>query len=129
FAGFRADVNNAMNALDVHVLASTWAEPCAAVIQQAMALGKPVIGTDIGGTPEMVVWGETGLLVTPGDAEGLASAIGDLYQDPAKRAWMGEAGSKRVEKLFTLKRMTDRNEALYREILRTKRGGTTAGTG
>ncbi|MDX1934236.1 MAG: glycosyltransferase, partial [Capsulimonadales bacterium] len=41
FAGFRADVNNAMNALDVHVLASTWAEPCAAVIQQAMALGKP----------------------------------------------------------------------------------------
>ena len=54
FAGFRRDANNAINALDALVLASTWAEPCAAVVQQAMALGKPVIGTDIGGTPEMI---------------------------------------------------------------------------
>lgn len=123
FAGFRQDVNNAINALDIHVLASTWEEPCAAVVQQAMALGKPVIGTDIGGTPEMVTWGETGLLVPPGDPEAMTTALADLYNDAAKREWMGEAGRKRVEKLFTLRRMTDRNEALYYEVLQSKRAG------
>jgi glycosyltransferase involved in cell wall biosynthesis len=128
FAGFRKDVNNAMNALDVHVLASTWAEPCAAVVQQAMALGKPVIGTNIGGTPEMVAWGETGLLVSPEDAEGLASALADLYQDVDKRSWMGDAGAQRVDKLFTLRRMTDRNEALYYEVLQSKQAGAKATT-
>ena len=63
-----------MNALDVMTLPSTWKEPCAAVVQQAMALSKPVIGTNTGGTPEMIADGETGLLVPPGDGEALADA-------------------------------------------------------
>jgi glycosyltransferase involved in cell wall biosynthesis len=123
FAGFRSDVNNAINALDVKVLASTWAEPCAAVVQQAMALSKPVIGTNLGGTPEMIVDGETGLLVPPGDPEALAGAIAQLAADPARRAAMGVAGRARADSLFTLRVMTDRNEALYQEILRTKQAG------
>ena len=121
FGGFRSDVNNAMNALDVFVLASTWAEPCAAVVQQAMALSKPVIGTDTGGTPEMVAAGETGLLVAPGDAVALADALGSLYALPeSDRARMGNAGRTRVDRLFTLSGMTDRNEALYRDIIGAK---------
>jgi glycosyltransferase involved in cell wall biosynthesis len=122
FAGFRSDVNNAINALDVHVLASTWAEPCAAVIQQAMALRKPVIGTDIGGTPEMVAGNETGLLVPPGDADAMANALTRLA-DGALRQRMGDAGQKRADALFTLRRMTDRNEALYYDILQSKTAG------
>ncbi len=121
FAGFRADVNNALNALDVFVLASTWAEPCAAVIQQAMALGKPVIGTDTGGTPEMVAAGETGLLVPPGSTDALAAAIRQVVAlSPAEREAMGTAGRARADALFTLSGMTDRNESLYEEVLRSK---------
>ncbi|MBV9848718.1 MAG: glycosyltransferase, partial [Armatimonadetes bacterium] len=63
FAGFRDDVNNAIAAMDVIAVPSTWDEPCSAVVQQAMALCKPVIGTRAGGTPEMIVEGQTGLLV------------------------------------------------------------------
>ena len=100
------------------VLASTWAEPCAAVVQQAMALSKPVIGTNIGGTPEMIADGETGILVPPKDADALAKAIAELADDPARRAQMGAAGKERADALFTLRRMTDRNEALYYEILK-----------
>jgi glycosyltransferase involved in cell wall biosynthesis len=125
FAGFRADVNNAINALDALILASTWAEPCAAVVQQAMALSKPVIGTSLGGTPEMVADGETGLLVPPGDPEALARAITALAADPARCAAMGAAGRARADSLFTLRVMTDRNEALYREILRAKQAGAS----
>ena len=120
FAGFRSDVNDAINALDTLILASTWAEPCAAVIQQAMALSKPVIGTSIGGTPEMVADGETGLLVPPGDAAALAAAIAALASNPQKRAEMGAAGAARADALFTLSRMTDKNEALYREAMARK---------
>jgi glycosyltransferase involved in cell wall biosynthesis len=109
FAGFRSDVNNAINALDVKVLASTWAEPCAAVVQQAMALSKPVIGTNLGGTPEMIVDGETGLLVPPGDPATLARAIARLAADPARGAAMGEAGRARAHAHFTHRVMTARN--------------------
>lgn len=121
FAGFRSDVNNAINALDVHVLASTWAEPCAAVIQQAMALSKPVVGTSIGGTPEMVAHEETGLLVPPGDADRMALAFLELYTHPELRTRFGAAGSERVDRLFTLRGMTDKNENLYRDILTGKK--------
>ena len=112
-AGFRKDVNNAINALDILVLASTWQEPCAAVIQQAMALGKPVIGTDAGGTPEMIADGVTGLIVPPADAAALAKALGALAADPARRAAMGAAGCERVEAHFTLRGMVDKIEGLY----------------
>ncbi len=122
FAGFRQDVNNAINALDVLVLASTWAEPCAAVVQQAMALGKPVVGTDMGGTPEMVASGETGLIVPPQNPDALASALRAVYNDPARRAEMGRAGRVRVDDLFTLSGMTDRIESLYYRELAARRG-------
>jgi glycosyltransferase involved in cell wall biosynthesis len=117
FAGFRADVNNAVNAMDALLLASTWAEPCAAVIQQAMAVSKPVIGTNIGGTPEMIADGETGILVPPSDAGAIAAAVRRLLGDPALSARMGDAGRVRADAHFTLSGMTDRIEALYREEL------------
>ena len=114
FAGFRSDANNAINALHVLVLASTWAEPCAAVVQQAMALGKPVIGTRSGGTPEMIAENETGLLVPINDAEALAEALVQIRDMPLDaRETMGEAGRSRVEAHFTLRGMVDKIESLY----------------
>lgn len=116
FAGFRSDVNNALNALDVLVLASVWEEPCSAVVQQAMALEKPVVGTNLGGTPEMIAHNETGLLVWPADSDALADALRFLAAaGPSRRAAMGTAGRARVEACFTLRGMTDKIEALYRD--------------
>jgi glycosyltransferase involved in cell wall biosynthesis len=128
FAGFRADVNNALAALDALVLASTWEEPCAAVVQQAMCLGKPVIGTNTGGTPEMVVDGETGILVPPGDAGALTEALRGLAGDAARRRRLGAAGRLRADALFTLSGMIDRIEALYNEVL-ARGGGSGARAG
>jgi glycosyltransferase involved in cell wall biosynthesis len=121
---FRSDVNNVINALDIVTVPSTWEEPCSAVIQQAMALSKPVIGTRVGGTPEMIVDGETGLLADPRNAEQLAAAIRTLVTDATAREHQGIAGAERVRALFTLDRMTTRIEELYRqELSRSGRQG------
>ncbi len=123
---FRSDVNNVINALDIVTVPSTWQEPCSAVIQQAMALSKPVIGTKVGGTPEMIVDGETGILAEPCDAASLAAAIRTLASSETLRRRQGEAGAKRVRALFTLDRMTTRIEQLYRQEL-AKAGRSGAG--
>lgn len=113
FAGFRDDINNVIGAMDIMTLPSTWKEPCAAVVQQAMALSKPVIGTQTGGTPEMIQEGETGLLVPPSNAAALAEAIARLAGDAFLRKRLGAAGRERVEALFSLRVMTDKIETLY----------------
>jgi glycosyltransferase involved in cell wall biosynthesis len=121
---FRNDVNNVINALDIITVPSTWEEPCSAVIQQAMAMSKPVIGTKVGGTPEMIVDGETGLLALPNNAEQLANAMRTLVLDTTLRLKQGEAGADRVRELFTLQRMTSRIEDIYRaELSRSGRTG------
>ncbi len=122
FTGFRDDVNNAISALDIVAVPSTWDEPCSAVVQQGMALGKPVIGTRVGGTPEMIVDGETGLLVPPADADALAVALAGLAGDAFGRRRMGDAGRARVERLFSLSVMTDKIEALYHREYQAARG-------
>jgi glycosyltransferase involved in cell wall biosynthesis len=120
---FRTDVNNVINALDIVTVPSTWEEPCSAVIQQAMALYKPVIGTKVGGTPEMILDGETGMLAAPNNASELAAAIRTLALDQGLRQAQGIAGAERVRSLFTLQRMTTRIEDIYRQEL--SRSGPT----
>ncbi len=122
FTGFRDDANNAINALDIAVVPSVWNEPCSAVVQQGMALHKPVIGTRAGGTPEMIAEGETGLLVPVKDAGALADAIALLAGDAFLRRRMGQAGRARVEELFSLSVMTDKIEELYRREYAKARG-------
>ena len=122
FAGFRDDVNNAISAMDVVTVPSTWNEPCSAVVQQGMALSKPVIGTLAGGTPEMIVDGETGLLVPASDAAALAEALGRLAGDAFARKSMGQAGYARVLEKFSLSVMTDKIEELYRREYDKARG-------
>jgi glycosyltransferase involved in cell wall biosynthesis len=113
FTGFRADIADVLNAMDVVVVPSTWEEPCSAVVQQGMVLSKPVVGTRVGGTPEMIVEGVTGIVVAPGDPVALASALRSLVLDPAMRERMGREGRARVEQHFSLSGMTDRIERLY----------------
>ena len=71
------------------------------VITEAMACGLPVVSTTVTGIPEMVIHGETGLLVPPANEDVLAAAIAELAADPARRGRMGQAGRARAEALFT----------------------------
>jgi glycosyltransferase involved in cell wall biosynthesis len=110
--GFVADVRPLLAKADVLVLPSA-AENCPLVVLQAMAAGLPVVASGVGGVPELVADGETGLLVPPGDAEALADALRNLLRDKALRARMGVAGRARVEREFTLARCVDGLLASY----------------
>jgi glycosyltransferase involved in cell wall biosynthesis len=101
FVGFRSDVGDWLTASDVAVVPSL-VEPLGNATLEAMACGLPVVGSAVGGIPEMVVDGQTGLLVPPQCPEKLAEAIGRLIDEPETRARYGEAGRRRCETLFSL---------------------------
>jgi len=114
FAGFRP-AESVLGALDVFVLPS-WIEGMPITVLEAMAHRKPVVATPVGGTPELVVDGETGLLVPPRDPEALADALGALVADPQRARRLGEAGYARVAERFTVERMTTRVLEVYDEV-------------
>ena len=90
-------------------------------VLEAMAAAKPVVATRVGGVPELVVDGETGILVSPKDTEALARAIVTLIQDPLRGRSMGEAGRKRVQDHFSMTAMVTKTDHLYQELLKTKK--------
>lgn len=115
-----------LHACDLFVLPSvTRAETFGVVQLEAMACGRPVVSTNL---PTGVPWvnrhGETGLVVEPGDAGALASALHTLLGDPALRSRLGERARQRVEEDFTVEGMTSRSAALYRQVL-VERGVTS----
>ena len=84
-----------------------------------MALGKPVVAARSGGNAELVDDGVTGLLVPPGNADALAAAVVELIDDPTRRAALGAAGRRRVEREFDIRVTARRYEDLYAEVLGT----------
>ena len=103
-AGFRHDALGLMKSFDLFVMSSV-TEGLGSPMLEAMACRRAVVSTRAGGIPEVVVDGETGLLVPPHDEAALAKAIVALLRDPARRAAMGEAGRARVEREFSVERM------------------------
>jgi glycogen synthase len=91
------------------------------VTLEAMAHGRPVVGTRAGGIPDKVVEGVTGLLVTPSDRTALAAALGALAGDAGRRQAMGRAGQCRVKAEFSWSTLVGRTLALYEELLRSVR--------
>jgi glycosyltransferase involved in cell wall biosynthesis len=87
------------------------------VLVEAMLAKLPVVATDVGGVSECVAANETGLLVAVEDATALASAIQRLLAEPALRTQFGEAGSARARRLFSLERMVEEYDALYRDVM------------
>jgi glycosyltransferase involved in cell wall biosynthesis len=85
-------------------------------VLEAMAHGRPVVATPVGGTPELLVDGETGLLVPPRDPQALAAALRRVLEDPELAARLGRAGRERVEREFTLEAMNARMLAIYDEV-------------
>ncbi|HUH93120.1 MAG TPA: glycosyltransferase family 4 protein [Casimicrobiaceae bacterium] len=91
YIGYRTDVENLYATADVVVMPSQWDEPCAMVLFEAAAAGKPVVATATGGTPEILRHGETGFLVDRHDAAGMSQFVAQLVGDRALRQRMGEA--------------------------------------
>jgi glycosyltransferase involved in cell wall biosynthesis len=120
FAGLRLDSDRIFPLAELFVLPSLW-EGMPNAVLEAMAAGKPVVATDVGGVPELVLHGETGLLVPPGDPDALARAILDLCADPVKAHTMGEAGRVRVHEHFRIAAMIEKTDGLYQKLLATKR--------
>jgi len=116
FAGIRRDVPALLAASDAFVMASLW-EGFGLVFLEAMAAGLPVVATRVSAIPEVVVEGETGLLVEPGDAPALSRAINALADDPELRARLGRAGRARVRERFALDRMIEETLDVYAEVL------------
>ena len=115
--GERDDVPDLLAAADIVCLTSD-AEAMPMVLLEAGSLGRPVVATDVGGNREVVVDGETGLLVAPGDLGGVAGALLRLARDPELRRAMGERALARHEDLFTLERMVDGYRSLLEGELR-----------
>ena len=95
------------------VVVPSFGEGFGMVALEAMERGRPVVASDVGGLPEIVADGRTGLLVPPGDPEAFAAAIVELAGDPARAADMGAAGRTRALAEFSQERCTDRIEAIY----------------
>jgi glycosyltransferase involved in cell wall biosynthesis len=117
FLGYRSDAADLMQALDIVVLPSVAKEGLGLALVEGGALGKPVIGSDMPGIDEVIVNGENGLLVPPGDPAALADAIESLLADPDLCRRMGEAGRLRAHQMFTLDRMVEDTEKLYYSML------------
>jgi glycosyltransferase involved in cell wall biosynthesis len=118
FLGHVADMPQVYAALDLLVLPSRW-EGFGLVLAEAMAAGKPVVATNVGGIPEVVADGETGLLVPPAAPGELAEAIIKLLTDPARAARMAEQGRRRAE-LFSWPYASEQLDVLYYNLLNYK---------
>lgn len=116
FSGFRSDVSRILSAADVFVLPSLYGEGLPLVVLEAMAMGKPVVATMVEGVPEVVRDGETGLLVPPGDAAELASAVVRLLCDPGWAAELGAQACRRVQDHHRARAMVRKIEEIYEAI-------------
>ncbi len=120
FLGVCKEVWRVLGAADVFTLTSSIREGCPLSVLEAMSMGLPVVGTRMGGIPEEVEEGITGLLVEPRTAEPLSLAFCELYSDKALRESMAKAARIRYDSYFAPQVMMDKIEKLYLEILEMK---------
>lgn len=116
FAGFRDDLDDFIGCFDLLVHPAL-TEGLGVAALKAAAAGVPVVGFDAGGLNEAVVNGETGLLATAEDVDGLQHAIATLMQDDAMRQSMSAAGRERMQKAFSIDTMADKHVALYESVI------------
>ena len=115
FLGWRQDVPEVMSTFDIFVLPSL-NEGMGKVLVEAMALGKPIVASDVGGIPDLVIHNHNGLLVPPADVEGLVNSINELLHDPIKRKAMGDRG-KVVAADYSAEAMIQKIDQLYDEAI------------
>jgi len=119
FLGAREDATALLALFDIFVLPSLW-EGLPFVLVEAAALGKPIVATAVDGVPEILEEGQTGLLVPPGDSEALANAVIRLLRDKDEAGRLAEKARSLVPPRFPLRRMVERTQNLYLELLNRK---------
>lgn len=119
--GFQDPVQPFLASLDLYVHPALM-EGFGIAVVEAMAMGKAVVATTTGGLPEVVLQGETGLLVPPGDVESLAETVVSLLQDRVRREQMGNRGIARAHERFSLDASIAQVECLYGEVLARQKG-------
>jgi len=125
FLGDRRDVPAVLAALDVSVLPSS-SESLSNVIIESMAAVVPVVANRVGGNGELVAE-DRGMLVPPNNQDALADAVDGLLRDSARRTSLGASAQTFARANFTLERMRERHEELYRELLENKKWRASAG--
>jgi glycosyltransferase involved in cell wall biosynthesis len=113
FAGLRLDVDRFMSASDAVIVPSIWQEPAGLVVVEAMATGRPVIASKVGGIPEYLEDQTCGLLVPPCDPASLADGIIRILSDPELADRMGKTGRRRAEQFFSMEKWVDDTIAIY----------------
>jgi glycosyltransferase involved in cell wall biosynthesis len=120
FAGLRTDVPAVLGSLTVSVMPSL-NEALSNVVLESMAAGAPTVATRVGGTPEAVLDGVTGILVPPADSAAMADAIVHLLNDRQLASHLGHAARARIADQFSVRRMVRATEELYTDLLERKR--------
>lgn len=121
FRGWRSDVGTVMSGLDIFLMPSE-REGFGLVLLEAMSYGLPVIGSQAGAIPEVVVDGETGIIVAPKKSDEIAEALRWLLADRSLRQYMGLQGQDRLEVHFSAARMIDQTLSLYQHLLTQQAG-------
>lgn len=119
FPGLRRDAPRLMAAFDVFMLSSVY-EGLPVAVLEAMALGRPVVATRVGGLPSVIEDGLHGLLVDAGDPAALAGRVVELLRSPDRRRQLGEAAAQRIEAEFSIQQMVRATESLYTDVLARK---------
>lgn len=119
FSGYQTDLPQVYAGLDILVLSSLF-EGLPNVLLEAMACGKPVVATSVGGVPEVVENGITGLIVSPNNYRELAQSLKKLLENKSLRMRMGKNGRKRIERWFSSSLMLDRVERSFSSLLEDK---------
>jgi glycosyltransferase involved in cell wall biosynthesis len=120
FLGRRKDVEKIVNSFSIGVLA-TFTEGISNSIMEYMVMAKPVVATACSGSSELVLDGETGFLVPPGDPAALADRIAYLLDHPEEALRMGQAGKKHIEQHFSLKTMVDKTVEIYEQAIQSSK--------
>jgi glycosyltransferase involved in cell wall biosynthesis len=119
FTGFRSDVPDLLSEAAISVLPSL-SEGTSNTLLESMAAGIPVVATRVGGNPEVIEDGVSGLLVPPRDSAALAAAMGRLLEDEELAIRLGQAGIRRVAELFSIEGSIDQTEHLYQRLVEAK---------
>ena len=114
FLGFRSDVRALLSLFDVFVLPSL-SEGLSMALLEAMAAGKPVVATKVGGNSELVIDGDTGFLIDAESPESISNRVVQVLRDKARAAHMGDRGRRRVHDKFSFRAMVDRYQSYYEQ--------------
>ncbi|RMF97440.1 MAG: glycosyltransferase family 1 protein [Candidatus Schekmanbacteria bacterium] len=120
FTGYRADIPEVISSFDVSVCSATKGEGLTGAVRESLALGKPVVSTDVAGNKEIVIHGKTGILVPPKNTDAMAQAIIYLLDHPEEGAVMGREGKKVVFEKCNNTIRCDRIEKIYYKVLDSK---------